>query len=216
MALNVARPVPTDDQYVAYVGSYVVAAALIIATPGADVLLALATALASGRRAGLAAVAGMSTGYLVHAVIAAVGLAVVLARSPGALVAIELCGAVYLAWAGIAQLRSRNDPPPTVEALREPYRRGVVTSLLNPKGALFFLAFLPQFLPDDGRRNLAAFGLGLTFSALTVVIYGTYALAAGLLRQRLASPRTFAALRTIAGVVFLGLAASALRRGLTG
>jgi threonine/homoserine/homoserine lactone efflux protein len=197
-------------------GSYVVAAALIIATPGADVLLALATALASGRRAGLAAVAGMSTGYLVHAVIAAVGLAVVLARSPEALVAIELCGAVYLAWAGIAQLRSRNDPPPTVEALREPYRRGVVTSLLNPKGALFFLAFLPQFLPDDGRRNLAAFGLGLTFSALTVVIYGTYALAAGLLRQRLASPRTFAVLRTIAGVVFLGLAASALRRGLTG
>jgi threonine/homoserine/homoserine lactone efflux protein len=196
------------------VGTFIIAAALIIATPGADVLLALATTLANGRRAGLAAVAGMSTGYLAHAVVAAVGLAVVLAHSRDALVVIELCGAGYLAWAGLAQLRRRHDPSPTVQALREPFRRGLITSVLNPKGALFFVAFLPQFLPDTGQRNIAAFGLGVTFCTLTIVIYGGYAFAADHLRHRLAGPRTYTILRTIAGVVFLGLAANTLRNGL--
>lgn len=193
--------------------AYLIAAILIIATPGADVLLALATSLASGRRAGLAAVAGMSCGYLVHAALAALGLAIVLARSPDAMVTIELLGGTYLAWAGVQQLRRRYDAAPDAVALREPFQRGVVTSLLNPKGALFFLAFLPQFLPDD-RRNLAALGLGLVFSALTVVIYGGYALTAGALRDRLARPGTFVALRTTAGVVFLGLAVSSFRHAL--
>jgi threonine/homoserine/homoserine lactone efflux protein len=197
------------------VNSYLVAAALIVATPGADVLLALATALASGRRAGLAAVAGMSCGYLVHAVLAAAGLAIVLANSPGAMTLIELLGGSYLVWAGVQQLRSRHDPAPTIEALREPFQRGVLTSLLNPKGALFFLAFLPQFLPDGDGRNLAALGLGLVFAVLTVVIYGAYTLTAGALRDRLATPSTFVALRTIAGVVFLGLALSSFRHALT-
>jgi threonine/homoserine/homoserine lactone efflux protein len=196
-------------------GGYLLAAALIIATPGADVLLALATALASGRRAGMAAVAGMSTGYLVHAGVAAAGLAVVLARSPDAIVVIELCGASYLAWAGVVQLRRRQDPPPTIEALREPFRRGLLTSILNPKGALFFVAFLPQFLPSGGRRNLAALGLGLAFSGLTIVIYGSYAMAASRLRERLAGPHTYVVLRTVAGVVFLGLAANTLRSALS-
>lgn len=197
--------------------SYVIAAALIVATPGADVLLALATALGSGRRAGMAAVAGMSCGYLVHAALAAAGLAIMLASSPDAMTLIELLGGGYLMWAGVQQLRSRNDPAPTVEALREPFQRGVLTSLLNPKGALFFLAFLPQFLPDtdDGSRNLAAFGLGLVFAAMTVVIYGAYALTAGALRDRLAKPTTFVTLRTVAGVVFIGLATSAFRHALT-
>ena len=195
--------------------SYLVAAALIVATPGADVLLALATALASGRRAGLAAVAGMSCGYLVHAILAAAGLAVVLAGSPGAMTVIELLGGTYLLWAGAQQLRSRQHPAPTIEALREPFQRGVLTSLLNPKGALFFLAFLPQFLPEGDGRNLAALGLGLVFAVLTVVIYGAYTLTAGALRDRLATPSTFVTLRTVAGVVFLGLALSSFRHALT-
>jgi threonine/homoserine/homoserine lactone efflux protein len=196
------------------VGTFIIAAALIIATPGADVLLALATTLAGGRRAGMAAVAGMSTGYLAHAVVAAVGLAVVLAHSRDALVVIELCGASYLTWAGLSQLRRRHEPAPTVQTLREPFRRGLITSVLNPKGALFFVAFLPQFLPDTGQRNVAALGLGLTFCVLTTLIYGAYALGADHLRHRLAGPHTYAILRTIAGVVFLGLAANTLRDGL--
>jgi threonine/homoserine/homoserine lactone efflux protein len=199
----------------AIVFSYVLQAALIIATPGADVLLALATSLAHGRRAGLAAVAGMTSGYLVHAIIAAVGIAVLLAGSPASIRVIEFLGAAYLAWAGVSQIVHRNDPPPAQQALIEPFKRGFLTSLLNPKGVLFFLAFLPKFLPNHGSRNVAAFGLGLIFSALTIAIYGTYALIAGKLRDRLAKPATFALLRCICGVVFLGLAASSLRRALS-
>lgn len=198
------------------VGSYSIAAALIIATPGADVLLAIATSLASGRRAGLAAVAGMASGYLVHAVAAALGLAVLLAGSPSAIRVVEAFGAAYLCWAGIAQIRRRHDPAPTAEVLLEPYRRGFLTSLLNPKGALFFLAFLPQFLPSGAGRNVAAFGLGLLFSALTIVIYGAYVLLAGALRSRFADPRTFVGLRVLAGTVFLGLAVNAARSAALG
>ena len=195
---------------------YIVAAAVIIATPGADVLLALATALASGKRSALAAVAGMSSGYLVHATLAALGLAVVLSRSADAVRVIEALGAVYLVSAGILQLRRRRDPPPPAESLIEPFRRGFLTSLLNPKGALFFLAFLPQFLPSGSGRNVAAFGLGLIFAALTVVIYGSYALAAGALRSRLARPGTFVTMRTVAGVVFIGLGLSSAWRAFRG
>ncbi len=197
-------------------GSYTLAAALIIATPGADVLLAIATSLASGRRAGFAAVAGMASGYLVHALAAALGLAVLLASSPGAVRVVETLGALYLVWAAIAQIRARHAPPPTAEVLLEPFRRGFLTSLLNPKGALFFLAFLPQFLPSGSGRNLAAFGLGVLFSALTIVIYGAYVLVAATLRARFADPRTFVALRVLAGVVFLGLAFNAARHALQG
>jgi threonine/homoserine/homoserine lactone efflux protein len=198
------------------VGPYIVAAALIIATPGADVLLAVATALASGRRAGMAAVAGMSCGYLVHALAAALGLAVVLSQSPGAVRVVEALGALYLLWAGAAQIIHRNDPAPTSDVLMEPFRRGVLTSVLNPKGALFFLAFLPQFLPEGEGQAVAAFGLGLIFCFLTAVIYGSYVLASSALRSRFAHPHTFVVLRTIAGLVFMGLAIGAARRALTG
>ncbi len=197
-------------------GQYLLQAAAIIATPGADVLLALATALASGRRAGLAAVAGMSCGYLIHSAIAALGLAVLLSQSPSAVTIVEFLGATYLLWAGATQLRNRHDPPPSIERLREPFRRGFLTSLLNAKGVLFFLAFLPGFLPQNGRRNVAAFGLGLTFAGLAVLIYGGYVLAAGALRDRLTHPRTYVIMRTVAGVVFLFLGALALRRAAAG
>jgi threonine/homoserine/homoserine lactone efflux protein len=85
---------------------------------------------------------------------------------------------------------------------------------LNPKGALFFLAFLPQFLPTTGSRGSFAFGLGLIFCALTIVIYGTYVAAANGLRSRFNDPRTFVALRTVAGLVFVLLALGAARRAL--
>jgi threonine/homoserine/homoserine lactone efflux protein len=189
---------------------YVLAAALIIATPGADVLLAIATSLSSGIRAGLAAVMGMSTAYLIHSLAAGLGLAALLAASGGALRFVELAGALYLLGAGVSQLRHRNDPPKRVTALIAPMRRGFMTSLLNPKGTIFFLAFLPRYLPEHGPRGLAAFGLGLVFAALTVVIYGSYALAAGACRSLLDGERVTARLRSVAGCVFIFFGGSLL------
>ena len=187
---------------------YLIAAAVVIATPGADVLLAIATSLSAGVRSGLAAVVGMSTAYLIHSLAAGIGLAALLAASSHALTAVEAVGAAYLFGAGVSQLRHRNDSPLPVVALVTPLRRGLVTSLLNPKGTIFFLAFLPRYLPAHGQRGLAAFGLGVVFAGLTVVIYGTYAVGAGALRGLLDGPRVTARLRTVAGVVFVGFGTS--------
>lgn len=182
---------------------YILAASVIIATPGADVLLAIATSLSTNVRAGLAAVVGMSTAYIIHSVLAGLGLAALLSTSKSALLVVEIAGALYLLGAGASQLRHRNDPPQPVTALITPLRRGFMTSLLNPKGTIFFLAFLPRYLPDHGPRGLAAFGLGLIFAALTVVIYGSYALAAGACRALLDGERVTVRLQTIAGGVFV-------------
>jgi threonine/homoserine/homoserine lactone efflux protein len=182
---------------------YVLAASIIIATPGADVLLAIATSLSTNVRAGLAAVVGMSTAYIIHSVLAGLGLAALLSTSKNALLVVEIAGASYLLGAGASQLRHRNDPPQPVTALITPLRRGFMTSLLNPKGTIFFLAFLPRYLPTHGPRGLAAFGLGLIFAAMTVVIYGTYALAAGACRAMLNGERVTVRLRTVAGGVFV-------------
>jgi threonine/homoserine/homoserine lactone efflux protein len=190
-------------------GSYFFAAALIVATPGADVLLVIATSLASGRKSGLAAVFGMASGYVIHAVAASLGIAVLLAGSPSAIRAVEAAGAVYLFAAGINQIRRRKLPAPTAEVLVEPFRRGFFSSLLNPKGALFFLAFLPQFLPKGGGQNGRAFALGLVFSALTILIYGFYAFTASAARSRLNNHETFVRMRILAGVVFIGLGINA-------
>lgn len=199
---------PLRISYHRRVLGYLIAAAVVIATPGADVLLAIATSLSSGVRAGLAAVVGMSTAYLIHSLAAGIGLAALLAASSHALTAVEAIGAVYLLGAGVSQLRHRNDPPAPVVALITPLRRGLMTSLLNPKGTIFFLAFLPRYLPAHGQRGLAAFGLGLVFAGLTVVIYGSYALGAGALRGLLDGPRVTARLRAVAGFVFVGFGAS--------
>jgi threonine/homoserine/homoserine lactone efflux protein len=149
----------------------------------------------------------MASGHLVHACAAGLGLAAVLASSDGALTAVEICGAIYLLAAGVAQLAHRRDPPEEITALGLPLRRGFLTSVLNPKGAVFFLAFLPRFLPDDAAAGPAAFGLGLTFAALTIVIYGAYVLGADRVRALLSGPRTAERLNTIAGLVFIGFAA---------
>jgi threonine/homoserine/homoserine lactone efflux protein len=182
---------------------YLLAASVIIATPGADVLLAIATSLSASVRAGLAAVVGMSTAYIIHSLLAGLGLAALLSTSKRALLVVEIAGALYLLGAGASQLRHRNDPPQPVTALITPLRRGFMTSLLNPKGTIFFLAFLPRYLPTHGPRGLTAFGLGLIFAALTVVIYGSYALAAGACRALLNGERVTVRLRTIAGGVFV-------------
>lgn len=188
--------------------AFLITAAIVIATPGSDVMLAIATSLASGPRAGFAAVFGMASGYLVHAIAAGIGLAAVIASSPDALTIIEIAGACYLFGAGVSQIRHRNEPAETITTLAMPLRRGFLTSVLNPKGTVFFLAFLPRFLPDDANAGLAAFALGLLFAALTVAIYGIYALGANSARGLLDSPRVPAMLRTTAGCVFIAFSGS--------
>ena len=159
------------------------AASLALAVvPGPAVLYIVAQSVHGGRRAGVVSAFGVSTGGMFHVLAAVVGLSAVLAASAEAFTAVKLVGAAYLVYLGIRTLLSRDDriagrgAEPT---LASTYRRGVVVNVLNPKTALFFLAFLPQFVDPDGstRGQLAVLGLLFVVIALTTDL--VWALVAG-------------------------------------
>lgn len=135
--------------------AFLTASILITVAPGPDNLMVLAHSIARGWRAGLALALGCTLGCLTHILWATLGLSAALAASPGAFVLLTVAGALWLAWLGIAALRSRTPPPEAVEppaaapttavAPARDLMKGFVANAINPKVALFFLAFLPQF-----------------------------------------------------------------------
>ena len=204
-------------------GLAVFAAAVFVlnATPGVDFLLTVSRTLQGGPRAGLAAVLGINAGCVVHALAAAFGLAALLALHAQAFRVIQWAGAAYLAWLGVHMLRQawRSGTPQAAGSIARElrpwgadFRVGLFTNVLNPKVALFFLAFLPQFVPASSPSATASFLLlgawfvaqGLLFSLALV------ALAARLGRLR-ASPRLQRALSGVGGLLFMGLALRLLR-----
>ncbi len=187
------------------------------ATPGVDLLLTVTRTLARGPRAGLAAACGVSSGCVLHALAAAFGLAALLAVHPQAFAAIQWAGAAYLAWMGFGllrqALRGAAATPATAAAAAAPvslaaeYRRGLLTNVLNPKVALFFLAFLPQFVPATAPDKTVSFLLlGAWFVVQgTAFLFCLVALAARLRRwQTPAAARR--ALSGAAGALFVALA----------
>jgi threonine/homoserine/homoserine lactone efflux protein len=149
---------------------FVVAGLVLNLTPGPDLLYITARSLGQGWRAGAASSFGIAAGCLVHTAAAALGISVLLQASPLAYDAIRLAGAAYLVWLGVQALAQRKGPagvtalPPA--ALRKVFWQGFVTNVLNPKVALFFLAFLPQFAdPARGAFALQVLVLGLIFIA---------------------------------------------------
>jgi threonine/homoserine/homoserine lactone efflux protein len=180
--------------------------------PGPAVLYIVASSIDGGRRAGFASMLGIQTGALVHVAAAALGLSSVLAASAVAFDTVKYVGAAYLVALGLWTLLrggSPTDPdaPLRPTRLRRRFAQGVVVQILNPKTALFFLAFLPQFVdPSAGRVGLQMLVLGLIFIALAVVSDGAWALVAGTASERLRGHAGFAgAQRYVSGAVFVGL-----------
>lgn len=129
------------------IATFTAAAALLVLTPGPDVFLVLRRTVVGGRAAGLRTALGTETGLLVHATAAALGLSAVLAASATAFTAVKIAGAAYLLWLGVQALRGlRNGAVAPVSLTGSPFRQGLLTNVLNPKVAVFFLTFLPQFL----------------------------------------------------------------------
>lgn len=201
---------------------FATAVLVLNATPGVDLLLTVSRTLGGGVRAGVAAALGISAGCVVHALSAAFGLAALLALHPEAFRAIQWAGAAYLAWLGIGLLRAawRAEPPagnqgaaagPARGAWAD-FRTGLVTNMLNPKVALFFLAFLPQFVPTDSPSPTASFLLlGAWFVAQgTVFLLALVALAANL-RRLSANDRTRRWLQGAGGLLFIVLALRIVR-----
>jgi threonine/homoserine/homoserine lactone efflux protein len=202
------------------IGIFSIAAILLLLTPGPAVLYIVARSVEQGRIAGLASVFGITTGTLVHVLAAALGLSALLASSALAFAIVKYAGAGYLIYIGTRRILSGTDTPATkVELPRRSlgriYREGFVVNLLNPKTALFFLAFLPQFV--DVSRGAVAFQivfLGLMFTLMGLTSDGLYALIAGTAgRWVKRNPHYWRWERFVTGGLFIGLGVTAAFAG---
>ena len=185
------------------------------ATPGVDMLLTITRTLQGGARAGVAASLGINAGCIVHALAAAFGLAALLAVSAAAFTAVKALGAAYLLWLAVSMWRTawRGAAPVgelAAAAARTPwqdFRTGFVTNVLNPKVALFFLAFIPQFIaPGTPDKTLAFLGLGVVFVAISTPFLLVVVAVMLRLRRLPASPRVSRALHAAGGTLFALLA----------
>jgi threonine/homoserine/homoserine lactone efflux protein len=201
---------------VASLGIFVVAALLLLLTPGPAVLYIVTRSLEQGRRAGLVSMLGVHVGTLVHVAAAAAGVSAVLAASATAFGIVKYAGGAYLVYLGVRRLLDRRSvlamTASRPSSLRRAFVDGVVVNVLNPKTALFFLAFLPQFADvSRGAVGLQILGLGVVFVVLGLMTDGLYALGAGTAAQWLrARPRFLASERWVSGGMYisLGLAAA--------
>jgi threonine/homoserine/homoserine lactone efflux protein len=190
---------------------FVVAALALLAVPGPAVLYVVARSIHQGRRAGLASVLGIHVGTLVHIAAATLGLSALVVSSAVAFTAVKIAGAVYLFALGLWTLFARRPEAEValggVGSLRRAFAQGIVVNVLNPKTALFFLAFLPQFVdPDASHAAFQIAVLGFLFAALGLVTDSLWALAAGTAGGLLRRSRRFVrAQRYVTGGVYVGL-----------
>jgi threonine/homoserine/homoserine lactone efflux protein len=201
--------------------AYLIAAWVLILTPGPDMFFILGQTLAGGKQQGWAATAGVMAGAAIHILAAVSGTAALVLAHPALFEALRIAGAAYLLWLGVQSLRAAWRPAPAVAgdtaapaprlSARLAFRQGLLTNLLNPKVALFFLAFLPQFV-DPGRApvwvQMLLLGpllplMALGFFAVMIALAGSAArlLAAG----KAGGGRLSRWMEGAAGLIFLGL-----------
>jgi threonine/homoserine/homoserine lactone efflux protein len=193
------------------------AASLALAVvPGPAVLYIVTQSVDQGRTAGVVSALGIAVGGLVHATAATLGLSALLASSATAFAIVKYAGAAYLVLLGVLRLLRRDDPEAEARATRPRrrlFRDGVVVNVLNPKTALFFLAFLPQFVDPNGTAAAAQiFVLGLIFVSIAFLSDSLWALTAGTLGGVLKRSRAYLGVRRwVSGTVFVALGLSAAR-----
>jgi threonine/homoserine/homoserine lactone efflux protein len=197
---------------------FVAAALALLLVPGPAVLYIVARSVEQGRAAGLVSVVGVHLGSLVHIAAAAIGLSSLLVSSALAFNVVKYLGAAYLVYLGVRAFLTRAEPEEVQvrpAPLRKLLRQGAVVNILNPKTALFFLAFLPQFVdPEAGYAAVQIVFFGLVFVALGFVTDGLYALVAGTAGNWLRSSRGYLAMRRyVSGTVFIGLGLAAAFSG---
>jgi threonine/homoserine/homoserine lactone efflux protein len=201
--------IPLPDP--AGLGIFLLTALLLLLTPGPAVLYIVARSIDQGRRAGLVSMLGVHAGTLVHIAAAAAGLSALLAASATAFSTVKYLGAAYLIYLGTRRLLDRAPAagagPGQTHRLRRAFLDGVVVNVLNPKTALFFLAFLPQFVDvSRGHVGTQVLVLGGLFVALGLVTDGGYALTAGTAARWLRGhPRFLASERWVSGGMYIGL-----------
>lgn len=198
----------TYDQFFPFLGTVI----LLTLAPGPDNMLVLSVGMAKGRARGMAFGLGCALGTLSHTLLAVVGVSALIAASPLAFSVLKVCGGLYLAWLGFGALRSRGaGKVGQLDAVTETPRalvlKGAFAAAINPKVALFFLSFLPQFVvPAHGHTGLQTALLGLTFALQAAVLFGLLGYFSGSVGAWLnRKPKAGVWLDRAAGVVFIGL-----------
>ena len=189
------------------------AAFALAVVPGPAVLYIVSQSVYGGRRVGAVSALGVASGGLLHALAAVIGLSALLAASATAFTVVKIVGAAYLVWLGIRALISRDERIGGREhepTLTRTYGQGVLVNVLNPKTALFFIAFLPQFVETDGSARPQLAVLGAIFVAIALASDLAWALVAGSAGAVLRRSLLFLSLqRYVSGTVFIGLGALA-------
>jgi threonine/homoserine/homoserine lactone efflux protein len=194
---------------------FAAASLALLAVPGPAVIYLVTRSATQGRAAGLVSVLGVETGTFAYAVAAAAGLTGLVAASETGFTIVRFAGAAYLVHLGVRRLLERGDVAAAAPAARSRlFLRGLVVQLLNPKIAVFFLAFLPQFV-DPARGSVVAQSLilGTLFTVLAVLGDGAYVLAADALSGRLRRGRGMRRLTRLSGGVYIGLGVTAALSG---
>jgi threonine/homoserine/homoserine lactone efflux protein len=198
---------------------FALASLVLVVVPGPAVIYILTRSISQGRSAGVASAFGVNAGTAVHVVAAVVGLSVIIANSAAAFGAIKWAGVAYLVWLGFKTITADDttfaEPQSEPVAIKRIFAQGVVVNLLNPKVAVFMLAFLPQFIdPTDPNATFQTFVLGMTLVAIGLMSDLVYALVGGgigdLFRKRPGAARTT---RRVAGMTYFALAGVAAFTG---
>ena len=197
-------------------GLFVASGVLLALAPGQDTMYIIGRSLSGGLRSGVASALGINVGCIIHTLMAAAGLSILLASSPAAFTAVKLCGAAYLVFLGGRLLFAKRgtaagpelDAAPARAGAWTAFGQGILTNVLNPKVALFFLAFLPQFIsPASPAKTLAFLALGATF--ITTGTIWCLILAAGAARLRgffVRNPRARGGIDRATGGLFILMA----------
>ena len=203
---------PALHNLLAFMGATVI----LLLIPGPAVIYMINRTLADGRKAGLAAVAGLEVGDTIQATLSAFGLSAVLATSQSLFNIIKWVGVVYLVWTGIRTLMS--EPAPfTADSshvvVSQVFRQGILVNALNPKTALFFLSIFPQFVdPHAGNAKVQSMVLAFVFVVLATLFNGSYVLMASKLRDVLLRGRAIGVIRRwVSGTLFILLGLFAAR-----
>lgn len=193
------------------IGPFLLASFILCVTPGPGVTFIVTRSLAEGRRAGLGSVIGVALGNSVSALVAAFGLAAVFAVSTIAFHAVRYAGAAYLVYLGVQALRGagRSDVESEQRSTGRVVRDGLAVATLNPKTALFFAAFVPQFVSPGSGATVQTLALSLLFVLMALATDSVYALAASSLAHRIPCGALKRPGRLVSGGVYIGLGALA-------
>ena len=190
---------------------FIITSAVLIITPGQDMILVMSRSISQGRKAGVVTALGASVGLLGHTVLATFGLGALLLASESLFTVVKIVGAMYLFYLGINLLRSDHSKLSTDKLPKITYKKmffqGMLSNLTNPKIAIFFFSYLPQFIVMDGTKTaLQLFILGVTFALLTFCIKAPVGYISGSLSSWIkARPSFLSRIYKGSGVIFIGL-----------